>query len=169
MNEKVKFLSNGTETYIQKLSRTEQQNSQAIDERETRIYQTKKKPSLFRCSMDTKVEKIPETEPNDTSIRQVGESKEESEEKSNSNEKNSENNRATGDVEMEAEITAEDVEKAGGFGARDDIGSLLPAMIDATDLEESLRDARGFEEEEGGNGEVSRPGIGWIGKDSSDQ
>ncbi|KAF3330726.1 hypothetical protein FCM35_KLT04080 [Carex littledalei] len=112
--------------------------------------------------MDPKLEKIPETVPNDTS-HQVEESKEESEEKGNSKEENLEKNRTGGDVEMEAEITSEDVEKAGGFGARDDIGSFLPVMIDATDFEESLRDARGFEEEEGEVVEVSRPGIGWTG------
>ncbi|XP_078154683.1 uncharacterized protein LOC144550405 [Carex rostrata] len=111
--------------------------------------------------MDPKLEKVPETEPNDAS-RQVGESNEESEEKGNSKEY-LEKNHTGGDVEMEAEITPEDVEKAGGFGARDDIGSFLPVMSDATDFEESLRDARGFEEEEGEVVEVSRPGIGWTG------
>jgi hypothetical protein len=106
---------------------------------------------------------IPETEP-DVIKHQVEESNEESDEKSNSKEDNFEKNRTTGDVDMEAEFTSEEVEKAGGFGARDEIGSFLPAMIDATDFEESLRDARGFEEEEGEDGgEVSRPGIGWTG------
>lgn len=112
--------------------------------------------------MDPKLEKIPETVTNNTS-HQVEESKEESEKKGNSKEEIFEKNGTGGDVEMEAEITPEEVEKAGGFGARDDIGSLLPVMMDATDFEESLRDARGFEEEEGEVVEVSRPGIGWTG------
>ncbi|XP_072975485.1 uncharacterized protein [Typha angustifolia] len=63
------------------------------------------------------------------------------------------------DVNMEAAITTDDVLRAGGFGSRDDIGSLLPAAIDSTDFEASLRDARDFEEEQA---ETSRPGLGWT-------
>lgn len=70
--------------------------------------------------------------------------------------KNEEN---VGDVNMEAAITTEDVIRAGGFGARDDIGSFLPVAIDSTDFEASLRDARNFEEPQG---EISRPGLGWT-------
>ncbi|XP_020243764.1 uncharacterized protein LOC109822018 isoform X2 [Asparagus officinalis] len=64
-----------------------------------------------------------------------------------------------GEVNMEAAITADDVMRAGGFGARDDIGSFLPAAIDSTDFEASLRDARDFEEPQG---ETLRPGLGWT-------
>lgn len=63
-----------------------------------------------------------------------------------------------GEVNMEAAITADDVMRAGGLGARDDIGSFLPAAIDSTDFEASLRDARDFEEPQG---ETLRPGLGW--------
>ncbi|KAJ1686792.1 hypothetical protein LUZ63_018182 [Rhynchospora breviuscula] len=112
--------------------------------------------------MDPNIGKVPETEPKD-SKHKVGKSKEENEENGNSNKGSMEKDHTRGDIEMEAEITPEDVEKAGGFGVRDDIGSLLPATIDATDLEESLLDARRFEEEGGREGEVTRPGIGWTG------
>lgn len=70
----------------------------------------------------------------------------------------------TGEINMEAAITADDVLRAGGLGARDDIGSFLPVAIDSTDFEASLRDARDFEEEP--QGETSRPGLGW--KESMD-
>ena len=46
------------------------------------------------------------------------------------------------DMNMEAAISADDVMRAGGFGAKDDIGSLLPTAMDSTDFEASLRDAR---------------------------
>ncbi|XP_010922230.1 uncharacterized protein [Elaeis guineensis] len=65
----------------------------------------------------------------------------------------------TGDVNMEAAITTDDVIRAGGFGARDDISSFLPVAIDSTDFEASLRDARDFEEPQE---EISRPGLGWT-------
>lgn len=65
----------------------------------------------------------------------------------------------TGEVNMEAIITADDVLRAGGFGARDDIGSFLPVAIDSTDFEASLRDAKDFEEPQG---EILRPGLGWT-------
>ncbi|XP_061339037.1 uncharacterized protein LOC133285772 isoform X2 [Gastrolobium bilobum] len=67
---------------------------------------------------------------------------------------------ASGDVNMEASITSDDVIRAGGFGARDDISSLLPVASDSTDFEASIRDARDYEEPQG---EVSRPGLGWTG------
>ncbi|CAI8613917.1 unnamed protein product [Vicia faba] len=66
----------------------------------------------------------------------------------------------SGDVNMEASITPDDVIRAGGFGARDDIGSFLPVAGDSTDFEASIRDARDYEEPQG---EVSRPGLGWTG------
>ncbi|KAJ4767239.1 Mediator of RNA polymerase II transcription subunit 23 [Rhynchospora pubera] len=115
--------------------------------------------------MDPNIGKITETEPKD-SKNQVGKSKEQNEENGNSNKGCLQKDHTIGDIEMEAEITPEDVEKAGGFGARDDISSLLPATIDATDLEESLLDARGFEEEGSREGEAFRPGIGWTGPSS---
>ncbi|XP_020576646.1 uncharacterized protein LOC110022171 [Phalaenopsis equestris] len=66
---------------------------------------------------------------------------------------------ACGDVNMEATISADDVARAGGFGARDDIGSFLPVAADSTDFEASLLDARDFEEPQG---EKRRPGLGWT-------
>ncbi|XP_014489721.1 uncharacterized protein LOC106752539 isoform X2 [Vigna radiata var. radiata] len=67
---------------------------------------------------------------------------------------------AAGDVNMEASITPDDVIRAGGFGARDDISSFLPVASDSTDFEASIRDARDYEEPQG---QVSRPGLGWTG------
>ncbi|KAK7285649.1 hypothetical protein RJT34_20426 [Clitoria ternatea] len=67
---------------------------------------------------------------------------------------------ATADVNMEASITADDVIRAGGFGARDDISSFLPVASDSTDFEASIRDARDYEEPQG---QVTRPGLGWTG------
>ncbi|MED6209577.1 hypothetical protein PIB30_056103 [Stylosanthes scabra] len=68
----------------------------------------------------------------------------------------------SGDVNMEASITTDDVIRAGGFGARDDISSFLPSAIDSTDFEAAIRDARDYEEPQG---EVSRPGLGWTGSE----
>ncbi|XP_006654592.1 uncharacterized protein LOC102714291 [Oryza brachyantha] len=68
------------------------------------------------------------------------------------------NGHGSGDVNMEAAIYAEDVMRAGGFGAKDDIGSLLPTAIDSTDFEASLRDARDFE---GESEKPSHPGLGY--------
>ncbi|XP_062231761.1 uncharacterized protein LOC133929145 [Phragmites australis] len=70
-----------------------------------------------------------------------------------------------GDVNMEAAISTEDVVRAGGFGAKDDIGSLLPTAVDSTDFEASLRDARDFE---GEREEPSHPGLGWKAKEVDD-
>jgi len=66
----------------------------------------------------------------------------------------------SGDVNMEASITSDDVIRAGGFGARDDISSFLPVASDSTDFEASIRDARDYEEPQG---KVTRPGLGWTG------
>ncbi|KAL1201499.1 hypothetical protein V5N11_002700 [Cardamine amara subsp. amara] len=63
-----------------------------------------------------------------------------------------------GEVNMEASISAEDVIRAGGFGAKDDIGSFLPVASDFTDFEESIRSTRDYEEPQP---EVQRPGLGW--------
>ncbi|TKY62652.1 hypothetical protein E2542_SST12510 [Spatholobus suberectus] len=71
----------------------------------------------------------------------------------------------SGDVNMEASITPDDVIRAGGFGARDDIGSFLPVASDSTDFEASIRDARDYEEPQG---QVSRPGLGWTGATKGD-
>ncbi|PON38928.1 hypothetical protein TorRG33x02_343980 [Trema orientale] len=65
---------------------------------------------------------------------------------------------APGEVNMEASILADDVIRAGGFGARDDIGSFLPVASDFTDFEAMIRDAREYEEPQG---EICRPGLGW--------
>ncbi|KAL6610431.1 hypothetical protein ACP70R_040400 [Stipagrostis hirtigluma subsp. patula] len=73
------------------------------------------------------------------------------------------NGQKIGDVNMEAAINTEDVVRAGGFGAKDDIGSLLPTAIDSTDFEASLRDARDFE---GEKEQPSHPGLGWKGKET---
>ncbi|CAM0954823.1 unnamed protein product [Alopecurus aequalis] len=62
------------------------------------------------------------------------------------------------DMNMEAAISADDVMRAGGFGAKDDIGSLLPTAMDCTDFEASLRDARDFEGEQE---QPSHPGLGY--------
>lgn len=56
---------------------------------------------------------------------------------------------ASGEVNMEASITPDDVIRAGGFGARDDISSVLPVASDSTDFEASIRDARDYEEPQG--------------------
>ncbi|XP_039129428.1 uncharacterized protein LOC120265552, partial [Dioscorea cayenensis subsp. rotundata] len=68
-------------------------------------------------------------------------------------------NSVTGEVNMEAVIKTDDVVRAGGFGATDDIGSLLPVAVDSTDFGASLRDARDFEEPQG---ETLRPDLGWT-------
>lgn len=64
------------------------------------------------------------------------------------------------EVNMEAIITADDLARAGGFGARDDIGSFLPVALDSTDFEASLRDSQDFEEQQ--PEERKRPGLGWT-------
>lgn len=72
--------------------------------------------------------------------------------------KTSENVENSGEVNMEVSVTAEDVIRAGGFGARDDISSFLPVASDWTDFEASIRDARNYE---GPQGDVCRRGLGW--------
>ncbi|GAB4851647.1 hypothetical protein Ancab_031050 [Ancistrocladus abbreviatus] len=54
-----------------------------------------------------------------------------------------------GDVNMEAAITSDDLMRAGGFGARDDLNSFLSVSSDCTDFESSLCDARDNEEPQG--------------------
>ncbi|KAF5786027.1 hypothetical protein HanRHA438_Chr10g0447891 [Helianthus annuus] len=69
--------------------------------------------------------------------------------------------KGSGDVNMEAS-NDDDVMRAGGFGARDDISSFLPVASDSTDFEASLRDARQYEEPQK---DVCRPGLGWNKED----
>ncbi|KAF5473242.1 hypothetical protein F2P56_009867 [Juglans regia] len=66
---------------------------------------------------------------------------------------------AYGEVNMEASISTDDVIRAGGFGARDDISSFLPVASDSTDFEATIRDARDYEEPQG---KICRPGLGWT-------
>ncbi|XP_008443333.1 uncharacterized protein LOC103486945 isoform X3 [Cucumis melo] len=63
-----------------------------------------------------------------------------------------------GEINMEASMSADDVLRAGGFGARDEIGSFLPVASDSTDFEATILNARDYE---GPQGEISRPGLGW--------
>ncbi|XP_022882858.1 uncharacterized protein LOC111399654 [Olea europaea var. sylvestris] len=67
---------------------------------------------------------------------------------------------ASGDVNMEASRTADEVMRAGGFGARDDISSFLPVASDSTDFEASLHNARDYEDLQE---KIGRPGLGWKG------
>ena len=69
------------------------------------------------------------------------------------------NEDASGDVNMEASISFDDAVRAGGLGARDDIGSFLPVASDSTDFEASLLDARDYEETDE---KKCRPGLGWT-------
>uniref|UniRef100_A0A5B7BVY0 Uncharacterized protein n=1 Tax=Davidia involucrata TaxID=16924 RepID=A0A5B7BVY0_DAVIN len=62
-------------------------------------------------------------------------------------------------INMEASISSDDVIRAGGFGARDDISSFLPVASDSTDFEASLHDARDYEDPQE---EICRPGLGWT-------
>lgn len=61
-------------------------------------------------------------------------------------------------VKMECYVTSDDVIRAGGFGATDNISSFLPVASDFTDFEENIRDARAYEESEE---KSNRPGLGW--------
>ncbi|CAI0439701.1 unnamed protein product [Linum tenue] len=70
---------------------------------------------------------------------------------------------SSGEVNMEAAISTDDVIRAGGFGARDDIGSLLPVASDSTDFEAMILNAKDYE---GPQAEQRRPGLGW--KDASE-
>ncbi|CAL1352387.1 unnamed protein product [Linum trigynum] len=68
--------------------------------------------------------------------------------------------KSSGDVNMEAAISTDDVMRAGGFGARDDIGSVLPVASDSTDFEEMILNAKDYE---GPQAEQQRrPGLGWT-------
>lgn len=64
-----------------------------------------------------------------------------------------------GDVNMEADISMDDVIRAGGLGARDDLNSVLPVAADTTDFEASIRDAWDYE---GQRESINRPGLGWT-------
>ncbi|KAK9128831.1 hypothetical protein Syun_017628 [Stephania yunnanensis] len=68
-------------------------------------------------------------------------------------------------IEEEVKLDKEGI-PAGGFGARDDIGSFLPVAIDSTDFEASLRDARDYEEPQE---QINRPGLGWTGAMESER
>ncbi|CAN4089857.1 unnamed protein product [Withania somnifera] len=65
-----------------------------------------------------------------------------------------------GDVNMEADISMDDVIRAGGLGARDDLNSVLPVAADTTDFEVSIRDAWDYERWQ--RESISRPGLGWT-------
>lgn len=64
-------------------------------------------------------------------------------------------------VNMEASVNSDEVLRAGGFGATDDISSFLPVASDFTDFEANLRDARDYEDSEE---KINRPGLGWTGE-----
>ncbi|KAL3679486.1 hypothetical protein R1sor_022442 [Riccia sorocarpa] len=69
------------------------------------------------------------------------------------------------DYVLEAPILADDVIRAGGLGARDELGSVLPAAMDATDFEASLRDAQQYEEDyksDSDTNKIPRPGVGFV-------
>ncbi|KAK4371373.1 hypothetical protein RND71_010848 [Anisodus tanguticus] len=68
-------------------------------------------------------------------------------------------NKSHGDVNMEADIAMDDVIRAGGLGARDDLNSVLPMAADTTDFEASIRDAWDYE---GRRESINRPGLGWT-------
>ena len=46
-------------------------------------------------------------------------------------------------VDMSAPISADDLARAGGLGAKDDMGHALPVAVDATDFEEELMGLEG--------------------------
>ncbi|KAK1318382.1 hypothetical protein QJS10_CPB04g00452 [Acorus calamus] len=79
---------------------------------------------------------------------------------------NTETEDTTGEVNMEAAIAADDVIRAGGFGATDSINNFCPVAMDSTDFEASLRYAREFEEPQG---DTSRPGLGWKETNGSEE
>lgn len=66
---------------------------------------------------------------------------------------------APSEASTKVAIFLDDAIRAGGFGARDDIGSFLPVASDFTDFEASLRDAHDYE---GPKEETGRPGLGWA-------
>ncbi|KAH6771212.1 hypothetical protein C2S52_016015 [Perilla frutescens var. hirtella] len=67
-------------------------------------------------------------------------------------------------INMEAYVTSDEMIRAGGFGATDNIICFLPVASDFTDFEKSLRDASKYEESEE---KSNRPGLGW--KDETNQ
>ncbi|XP_073152096.1 uncharacterized protein [Henckelia pumila] len=62
-------------------------------------------------------------------------------------------------IYMEASPTADEVIRAGGFGATDDISSFLPVASDFTDFEAHIRDVEDYEDLEK---DIARPGLGWT-------
>ena len=46
-------------------------------------------------------------------------------------------------IDMSSPISADDLALAGGLGAKDDLGHMLPVAMDATDFEEVLRGLEG--------------------------
>lgn len=66
---------------------------------------------------------------------------------------------APSESSTKAAIFLDDAIRAGGLGARDDIGSFLPAASDFTDFEASLRNAHDYEVPKE---ETRRPGLGWA-------
>ncbi|XP_073317424.1 uncharacterized protein [Primulina huaijiensis] len=62
-------------------------------------------------------------------------------------------------IYMETSPTADEVLRAGGFGATDDISSFLPVASDFTDFEAHIRDVEDYEDLEK---ETVRPGLGWT-------
>ena len=52
-------------------------------------------------------------------------------------------------VDMSAPITADDLARAGGLGAKDDMGHALPVAVDATDFEEELMGLEGASDAKG--------------------
>lgn len=62
-------------------------------------------------------------------------------------------------IYMEASPTADEVIRAGGFGATDDISSFLPVASDFTDFEAHIRDVEDYEDLEK---DTARPGLGWT-------
>ncbi|EPS64606.1 hypothetical protein M569_10176, partial [Genlisea aurea] len=55
-------------------------------------------------------------------------------------------------------VHMEDMIRAGGFGATDDINNFLPVASDFTDFEAHLRDTEDYEDHVK---EVTRHGLGW--------
>lgn len=51
-----------------------------------------------------------------------------------------------GEVNMEAPVTADDVVRAGGFGASDNFNSILPVASDSTDFEAHLQTIQDYED-----------------------
>lgn len=66
----------------------------------------------------------------------------------------------TGAYFEEAPIRTDDLIRAGGLGARDDIGQPLPSAMDATDTEEELRALEDPKDTEAGVTSSPHPGLG---------